>query len=86
MDNRAIKDAMTIRLDNVLPEYPKFVEGIRRAPDRGFRLTKAQAETAWPDSTTSVWFSVSCSRYFFMSLYWSQFWQTLPVSPYVTSS
>ena len=46
MDNIAIKNAMTIRLDNVLPEYPKFVEGIRRAPDRGFRLTKAQAETA----------------------------------------
>ena len=46
MDNTAIKNAMTIRLDNVLPEYPKFVEGIRRAPDRGFRLTKAQAETA----------------------------------------
>ena len=46
MDNTAIKNAMTIRLDNALPEYPKFVEGIRRAPDRGFRLTKAQAETA----------------------------------------
>ena len=27
MDNTAIKNAMTIRLDNVLPEYPKFVEG-----------------------------------------------------------
>ena len=38
--------AMTIKLDAVLPEYPGFVEGIRRAPDRGFRLTKAQAETA----------------------------------------
>ena len=46
MNNTAIKNAMTIRLDNALPEYPKFVEGIRRAPDRGFRLTKAQAETA----------------------------------------
>ena len=32
MDNTAIKNAMTIRLDNALPEYPKFVEGIRRAP------------------------------------------------------
>ena len=31
MDNTAIKNAMTIRLDNALPEYPKFVEGIRRA-------------------------------------------------------
>ncbi len=37
---------MTIQLDNELPEYPEFVEGIRRAPDRGFRLTKAQAKIA----------------------------------------
>ena len=29
-----------------LPEYPAFAEGIRRAPDRGFRLTPAQTETA----------------------------------------
>ncbi|MBK5254055.1 MAG: urocanate hydratase [Peptostreptococcaceae bacterium] len=27
-------------------EYPKFVEGVRRAPDRGFRLTKAQTRLA----------------------------------------
>lgn len=27
-----ISDAMTIRLDDKLPEYPSFVEGIRRAP------------------------------------------------------
>ena len=32
--------------DTLLPEYPDFVEGIRRAPDRGFRLTKPQTETA----------------------------------------
>ena len=37
---------MEIRLSNILPEYPAFVEGIRRAPDRGFRLTAAQAEVA----------------------------------------
>ncbi|MCL2398562.1 MAG: urocanate hydratase, partial [Defluviitaleaceae bacterium] len=29
-----------------LPKYPVFQEGINRAPSRGFRLTKAQAETA----------------------------------------
>lgn len=29
-----------------LPEYPSFVEGIRRAPDRGYRLTMAQTEVA----------------------------------------
>ena len=37
---------MDIRLDNRLPEYPSFVEGIRRAPDRGFRLSAAQTTTA----------------------------------------
>jgi len=38
--------AMYIKLDTNLPEYPSFAEGIRRAPDRGFSLTKAQTETA----------------------------------------
>lgn len=37
---------MTITLPNHLPEYPTFVEGIRRAPDRGYRLTPAQTATA----------------------------------------
>ena len=37
---------MTIKLDNVLPEYPAFEEDKRRAPDRGYRLTKAQTELA----------------------------------------
>jgi urocanate hydratase len=46
VNNSIIAQAMTIKLDPVLPEYPKFVEGIRRAPDRGFKLTPAQTETA----------------------------------------
>ena len=46
LDNKEIKGAMTIQLGNEYPDYPKFVEGIRRAPDRGFRLTKAQAKVA----------------------------------------
>lgn len=46
MENSKISDAMTIKLDNILPEYPKFEEGRRRAPDRGFRLTKAQTQLA----------------------------------------
>ena len=46
MKNSKISDAMTIKLDNILPEYPKFEEGRRRAPDRGFRLTKAQTQLA----------------------------------------
>ena len=29
---------MEIHLDNYLPEYPSFVSGIRRAPDRGYSL------------------------------------------------
>ena len=37
---------MKYQLPNRLPEMPSFVEGIRRAPDRGYRLTPAQTETA----------------------------------------
>ncbi|KKB55202.1 MAG: urocanate hydratase [Parabacteroides gordonii] len=37
---------MQIHLDRQLPEYPSFVAGIRRAPDRGYTLTPAQTETA----------------------------------------
>lgn len=36
----------TFTLDASLPEYPSFQEGIRRAPDRGFRLTKEQTKVA----------------------------------------
>ena len=37
---------MEITLSNTLPPYPTFVEGIRRAPDRGFTLSPAQTATA----------------------------------------
>jgi urocanate hydratase len=33
-------------LENQLPDYPNFVEGIRRAPDRGFKLDSSQMEKA----------------------------------------
>ena len=46
LDNNTIKGAMTIQLGNEYPDYPKFEEGIRRAPDRGFRLTKSQTKIA----------------------------------------
>ncbi len=46
ISNYDISQAMEIKLDNVLPEYPEFDPQYRRAPDRGFRLTKAQAEVA----------------------------------------
>ena len=40
-----IEQAMTVKLDDFyLKNY--FQEGIRRAPDRGFRLTKDQTELA----------------------------------------
>ena len=37
---------MRITLGNTLPPYPDFVEGIRRAPDRGYTLTPAQTITS----------------------------------------
>ena len=37
---------MEFTLDNNLPEYPTFVEGIRRAPDRGYTLTPGQTKIA----------------------------------------
>ncbi|MBU3217292.1 urocanate hydratase [Clostridium estertheticum] len=44
ISNMNIKDAMTISLDDYLPNMPEFVRGIRRAPDRGFHLSKSQTE------------------------------------------
>ena len=46
LTNQTIDDAMKIKLGNELPEYPEFEEGRRRAPDRGFRLTKEQTKIA----------------------------------------
>ncbi len=44
--NSSVAEAMTIKLDAELPEMPEFVAGIRRAPSRGFRLTKEQTKVA----------------------------------------
>lgn len=41
-----VADAMTIKLDNVLPEAKEFEPGIRRAPNRGFRLNEEQTRLA----------------------------------------
>ena len=46
MTNQNVYEAMTIKLPDELPEYPKFVECIRRAPSRGFRLTPEQTKVA----------------------------------------
>ncbi|TKB27141.1 urocanate hydratase [Desulfopila sp. IMCC35006] len=44
--NTQIAEVMRIRLDDELPEKQDFQPGIRRAPDRGFRLSRSQTETA----------------------------------------
>ncbi|MFX1574805.1 MAG: urocanate hydratase [Promethearchaeota archaeon] len=41
-----ISKAMKIKLSEELPPYPKFIEGIRRAPSRGFKLTPVQTKLA----------------------------------------
>ncbi len=46
ISNFDISNAMTIKLDKELPKYPKFVEGIRRAPKREFNLSQKEAEIA----------------------------------------
>lgn len=46
INNYDISQAMTIKLESELPEMPKFVEGVRRAPDRGFSLTLDQTKIA----------------------------------------
>ena len=46
LDNRTIQDAMQIRLDDTLPEYPAFVPGIRRAPKRESHLSEHDIELA----------------------------------------
>jgi urocanate hydratase len=46
MDSQDLGATMKIRLEADLPKMPAFVEGIRRAPNRGFRLSRTQTETA----------------------------------------
>ena len=44
--NKTASEAMKVKLDNKLPDYPTFKECIRRAPDRGFRLSTEQTKLA----------------------------------------
>ncbi len=46
INNLEIEQAMSIKIDGELPSMPEFVSGIRRAPDRGFTLSKEQTELA----------------------------------------
>ena len=41
-----VSKAMTIKLSKELPPNPEFQQGIRRAPDRGFNLSKKETEIA----------------------------------------
>lgn len=44
--NLELESGMKIRLDDELPPYPPFVPGVRRAPSRGYRLSREQASVA----------------------------------------
>ncbi|WEG72561.1 urocanate hydratase [Vagococcus intermedius] len=44
--NKQIENAMTITLPNELPDMPKFDDTVRRAPDRGYRLSSDQTKLA----------------------------------------
>ena len=46
INNHDVAGGMTIKLDKDLPQMPEFAEGIRRAPNRGFRLTPEQTKLA----------------------------------------
>ena len=46
INNAQIAKVMKVRLDDELPKYDDFQPGVRRAPDRGFRLSRSQTETA----------------------------------------
>ena len=46
MNNADIGNAMVIKLDPVLPEYPTFKEGVRRAPMRELTLNKREIKLA----------------------------------------
>ncbi len=46
IDNKTIGEAMQIKLDNYLPDYPEFSKFIRRAPKREFLLSKKETKLA----------------------------------------
>lgn len=46
IDNKTIGEAMQIKLDNYLPDYPEFSKFIRRAPKRELLLSKKETKLA----------------------------------------
>ncbi|PAT01497.1 urocanate hydratase [Candidatus Izimaplasma bacterium ZiA1] len=69
IDNNFIKAHSTFSLEDIyseLPEYPKFVEGIRRAPKREFVLTKEETSLALKNALRYVpekWHSVLAEEF-----------------------
>ena len=63
MNNAEIGKAMVIKLDPVLPEYPTFKEGVRRAPKRELTLNKREIKLAVANALRYVpEDTVSCQR------------------------
>ncbi|MFO7735212.1 MAG: urocanate hydratase [bacterium] len=46
LDNKNIFESMKIKLDDTLPEYPDFEEGVRRAPRRELNLSNSEIQLA----------------------------------------
>ncbi|PAB59321.1 urocanate hydratase [Anaeromicrobium sediminis] len=46
LSNKEVAQAMEVKLDAVLPEYPAFIEGLRRAPKRDVNLSQDEIELA----------------------------------------
>ncbi len=62
LENSRIKAAMKLGLGEDLPEPPPFDPSLRRAPDRGYRLSKEQTVVALknalryiPEKLHAVW-------------------------------
>ncbi len=53
-----LSKAMKIKLPEILPKYPEFIDGIRRAPSRGYRLNKNQTKLALKNALRYIPFSL----------------------------
>ena len=53
-----LSKAMKIKLPVILPKYPEFIDGIRRAPSRGYRLNKNQTKLALKNALRYIPFSL----------------------------
>ncbi len=53
-----LSKAMKIKLPETLPKYPEFIDGIRRAPSRGYRLNKNQTKLALKNALRYIPFAL----------------------------